>query len=332
MIKPLGSYTRMIMYRSPAQDRSTTESHPISGERTAVFPAIKEPQIKERLMVSTGGMIWFIAIGVALSLTWTVNRDSLWVSEIQLLLILTSLIAGWLLPLNQTHWVAALTILVSGQTDLQPTSTWPGLLIRWTCRSLLIGSLLWGIQFLRRRLEQAERLALTDDLTGLPNRRALLKRIADEFVKPLPKGCLFSVAILDCDRFKQVNDRQGHLAGDQLLIAMGTVFRNHLPKNDFVGRFGGDEFVLLLPGAEQDQAAQAIDSLRIALSQELHRTGTDLTFSTGVLTVIAPDPLGPTTATCVAHPLDCLHLADGAMYAAKREAPGHTHFCHAVRC
>ena len=283
-------------------------------------------------MVSAGGLAWFIAIGVALSLTRSVNRDSLWVSEIQLLLILTFLIAGWLLPLNYTPWVAALTILVSGQIDLHATPTWPGLLIRWTCRLLLIGGLLWGIRFLGRRLEQAERLALTDDLTGLPNRRALLERIADEFVKPLPQGCLFSVAILDCDRFKHVNDRQGHLVGDQLLIAMGMVFRNHLPENDFVGRFGGDEFVLVLPRAGQDQAAKVIKSLRIALSQELRKTGTDLTFSTGVLTVIAPGPLGPITANCVAHPLDCLHLADGAMYAAKRETPGHTHFCQAVRC
>jgi len=283
-------------------------------------------------MVSAGGLAWFIAIGVALSLTRTVNRESLWVSEIQLLLILTFLIAGWLLPLSYTPWVAVLTILVSGQIDLLATSTWPGLLIRWTCRLLLIGSLLWGLRFLRRRLEQAERLALTDDLTGLPNRRALLERIADEFVQPLPQGCLFSVAILDCDRFKQVNDRQGHLAGDQLLIAMGTVFRNHLPENNFVGRFGGDEFVLVLPRAGQEQAAQVIESLQIALSQELRKTGADLTFSTGVLIVMAPGTKGPTTEPCVAHPLDCLHLADGAMYAAKREAPGHTHFCQAIRC
>jgi diguanylate cyclase (GGDEF)-like protein len=320
------------MYRSPAQDRPTTESHRISGVRTAVFPAIKE-----RLMVSAGGLAWFIAIAVALSLTRTVNRESLWVSEVPLLLILTFLIAAWLLPLNQTSWVAALAIVISGQIDLHATSTWSGFLIRWTCRLLLIGSLLWGVRYVRRRLEQAERLASTDDLTGLPNRRALLERIADEFVQPPSRGTLFCVAILDCDRFKQVNDRRGHLAGDQLLIAMGTVFRNHLPENNFVGRFGGDEFVLLLPGAGQDQAAQVIESLRIALSQELHETGTDLTFSTGVLIVNVPDTnvpdtKGPTTATCVAHPLDCLHLADGAMYAAKREAPGHTHFCQAIRC
>ena len=283
-------------------------------------------------MVSAGGLAGFIAIAVALSLTRTVNRESLWVSEVQLLLILTFLIAGWLLPLSYTPWFAVLTIVVSGQIDLHATSTWPELLIRWTCRLLLIGSLVWGVIYVRRRLEQAERLAGTDDLTGLPNRRALLERIADEFVQPSSQGTLFSVAILDCDRFKQVNDRRGHLAGDQLLIAMGTVFRNHLPENNFVGRFGGDEFVLLLPGAGQDQAAQVIESLRIALSQELHETGTDLTFSTGVLIVMAPDTKGPTTATCVAHPLDCLHLADGAMYAAKREAPGHTHFCQAIRC
>ncbi|ARN76358.1 hypothetical protein BST96_09635 [Oceanicoccus sagamiensis] len=90
-------------------------------------------------------------------------------------------------------------------------------------------------------------LADTDDLTQLLNRRAFTKRYNDELVRAQRYGDIFSVLLLDLDLFKKVNDRYGHEAGDRVLKAVADLLREDTRESDICGRFGGEEFILLLP-------------------------------------------------------------------------------------
>ena len=110
----------------------------------------------------------------------------------------------------------------------------------------------------------AEIPAATDALTGLPNNRAVqdtIKRMvaqASRSVSPL------SAALLDLDHFKRVNDTYGHSRGDEVLAAVATVLRSSLRESDFVGRYGGEEFLLLLPDTGRDQPVVVAEKVRVA--------------------------------------------------------------------
>ena len=106
------------------------------------------------------------------------------------------------------------------------------------------------------------RVATTDSLTGLPNRQALDELIEREVARSTRFGTPLSVAIMDVDRFKEVNDSDGHIAGDILLAALATNLRRDLRAVDVLARFGGDEFVALMPGCALEDAASSADRLR----------------------------------------------------------------------
>ena len=154
-----------------------------------------------------------------------------------------------------------------------------------------------------------------DELTGLHNRRALDAFLADylrsrEFgLQPL------SIVLLDLDQFKNINDRYGHLAGDQLLQQLSMVWQSLIRRSDLLARFGGDEFGLVLPGTTLTQATMVAEKLRAATAQfRLSRDGDgasppiSVTVSLGVTT--ADDTQGMDGALL-------LSAADGALYAAK---------------
>ncbi|MCE1039060.1 GGDEF domain-containing protein [Pseudomonas monteilii] len=114
----------------------------------------------------------------------------------------------------------------------------------------------------REHLEEQRQKALLDPLTGLPNRAAWSERVEREILEWQEAGGHLAMAILDLDHFKRINDSYGHLAGDKVLKIVADQLRKRLRGRDFIARFGGEEFVLLLPQTSPAAAAQMAEVLR----------------------------------------------------------------------
>jgi two-component system cell cycle response regulator len=111
--------------------------------------------------------------------------------------------------------------------------------------------------------EELQNLALTDELTGIANRRALFR----EGEQILAAGRALSVILFDLDMFKQINDTYGHVAGDRILADVAATFKEHTRYADIIARYGGDEFVMLLPDTEIDEAREIAERLMTRIRQ-----------------------------------------------------------------
>jgi len=107
-----------------------------------------------------------------------------------------------------------------------------------------------------------EEVARTDELTGLPNRRAWDEELSREVARAQRDSKPLCVAMLDLDRFKEYNDRSGHLAGDRFLKAVSAAWRGRLRATDSLARYGGEEFALTLPGCDLEDASVLVEGLR----------------------------------------------------------------------
>lgn len=117
----------------------------------------------------------------------------------------------------------------------------------------------------REHLEEQRQKALIDPLTGLPNRAAWSERVDQEVLEWQENGGHLLMAILDLDHFKRINDSYGHLAGDKVLKIVASVLRKRLRSRDFIARFGGEEFVLLIPQTAMPAGCQLAETLRAAI-------------------------------------------------------------------
>lgn len=160
--------------------------------------------------------------------------------------------------------------------------------------------------------QEMELLALTDALTGLPNRRALMNHVATDEQRMHRESKPLGVVLLDVDNFKQVNDSLGHAAGDTVLRAVADCLQETVRGADHVGRWGGDEFLLLLPGASASEAAEIAERCREKIAgRKIVATDGDAIRVTVSLGAAA----GPIDAWRSA--ADLLQLADQALYQAK---------------
>lgn len=186
--------------------------------------------------------------------------------------------------------------------------------IAWNTLSvvLLASFMAVTLALLHTVLDQESNLARTDPTTEVNNARGFGEALAAEMARSRRYGRPFSVAYIDLDDFKQVNDRLGHDAGDRLLRGAGACIRDALRESDTIGRLGGDEFAVLFPetGAE---AARAIgEKLLGALAAMSDDADWRVGASVGIATFVAP----PDTGDAV------LGRADDLMYDAKRSGKG----------
>jgi diguanylate cyclase (GGDEF)-like protein len=157
-----------------------------------------------------------------------------------------------------------------------------------------------AVEELNRELVRTARL---DPVTGIGNRRAL-----DEAMLALA-GTRLAAVLLDLDHFKSFNDRNGHLAGDEALSRVGGILRQAVRRQDLVFRYGGEEFLILLPGSNRDDAATLAERVRQAVQVDEHVGPWGLTVSLGVAVA---------DRFSASNPLGLLRRADAALYQAKR--------------
>jgi diguanylate cyclase (GGDEF)-like protein len=170
---------------------------------------------------------------------------------------------------------------------------------------------------LRRQIErqrrELERLATTDVLTGVFNRRVLLERLELELRRCRRYGSRVCVLLLDVDHFKRVNDSYGHLAGDAVLVALGQILRTRVRGTDVAGRYGGEEFCVVLPETDLEAGRELAERLRQRVAAEAFRAGGGAAFRVTCSVGVAQFDSARQKVT------DLLQAADAALYRAKQQ-------------
>jgi diguanylate cyclase (GGDEF)-like protein len=188
------------------------------------------------------------------------------------------------------------------------------ILARFVMLSVYAGALRARLRDSRRRLaatlDQVQRLISHDELTRTLNRRSLVERLGEEKSRCERSGASFSVALMDLDHFKNVNDTHGHAAGDEVLRGFADAVHEAMRQTDVFGRYGGEEFLLILTGSSTEAARDAAERIRAAVDSRDWSSaapGLSVTVSVGITSFRKGDTIE-----------QLLKRADNALYQAKR--------------
>ena len=178
---------------------------------------------------------------------------------------------------------------------------------------------------LNQTLETLKFQATHDALTGIWNRSATLDALERELGRAsrnLKSPEATSIVMLDLDRFKSINDTHGHLAGDKVLVSVGEVIRRSLRSYDYVGRYGGEEFIVILPSTAREQVEIVVERIR----SNIEKTPVDI----GDKSIHVTASLGVATANRDADVEKLIKIADEAMYIAKKNGRNRCVFADSV--
>ena len=187
---------------------------------------------------------------------------------------------------------------------MQP-SWFPGLTASFHLAFLVV---VVALAVIHRLLLSEREMVNTDFLTGIANGRGFHEGLVREIERSRRNHKPMTLAYLDCDGFKTVNDSLGHAAGNEVLAQTAMILKQNIRAGDLVGRLGGDEFAVLLVDMPAERSAEVVTRLRSQLRQTLKLNAKPVTFSIGAVTFADP-PAGPNEA---------IRTADALMYQAKR--------------
>ena len=160
----------------------------------------------------------------------------------------------------------------------------------------------------RRLIQELGRVAVTDRLTGLYNRVKLDETMTGEYDRAQRNGNPFAMILLDIDHFKKINDNHGHPAGDAVLIKLAQILTHTIRKTDIVGRWGGEEFLIISPETDGPGAANLAGKLRLSIESNVFPTVGRVTASFGVASYQQRDTI-----------TRMIERTDQALYAAKEK-------------
>ena len=215
--------------------------------------------------------------------------------------VLKDSIAAIALPIvyaDQLHGVLYM------ETDQSSDFPQEEILFLGTLADLISGALHNALTF-----QKAQEQAITDGLTGLKTHRFFMEALSGEWKRSTRAGRSFSIVLMDLDRFKFVNDFYGHLDGDLVLQRMAHILEQNCRRSDVIARYGGDEFVILMPETDSEQSHQLATKLRSWVCADPVLREKNVTSSFGV----ASFPLNGST------PQELIQVADSSMYLSKHQ-------------
>lgn len=216
-------------------------------------------------------------------------------------LVLPGSMAAAALPISYgEHFLGVLYVESSEAREFPEQET---ALLR-TVADLFAGALHNALTF-----QKAQEQAITDGLTGVKTHRFLMEALSSEWKRSTRANRPFALALMDLDRFKFVNDFYGHLEGDVVLQRVGHILEEHCRRSDVVARYGGDEFVILMPETTVEQARQLANKLRGWIASDPLLRDKNVTASFG----IAAFPVHGST------PQELIQVADSSMYLSKHQ-------------
>lgn len=231
-----------------------------------------------------------------------------------------SLIVFYLIPVSLAAWFVSkrcgllfclLTVVVRGFADKESSSSISShsVMHYWNEFIELLFLVIMCLLFsaLKKNLENEKELARRDPLTDTLNRRSFFDLAEHEINRSRRYRLPLTVAYIDLDNFKGVNDQLGHQTGDALLISVVSTIRSNIRSSDILARFGGDEFVILLPDTPGDAALKFLNKMHDNLDQAMSRSGWPVSFSIGAVTYRAV----PSTVD------EVIRHADELMYSVK---------------
>ena len=165
--------------------------------------------------------------------------------------------------------------------------------------------------------QKLEQMAITDSLTGCYNRRYLMQQLEHEVLLNMRYRIPFSIFLFDIDHFKQINDRYGHLVGDEVIRSTAEIVRDKLRRTDILARYGGEEFTIYLPHTGHEQAKMLADRILSAVSENTVDSGTEQVYITISMGIVSEDGEDLRFDDPKAFLRDVFSRADAALYQAK---------------
>ena len=226
----------------------------------------------------------------------------------------------YLIPIGFAAWfggrypgivISSLSVLTMAATDFLAGKEYSHSLVEiWNLLMHLSVFAIYGVLFssLRKAHERERENARKDYLTGISNFQGFKELAEREIERCRRYGTGLSIAYIDCDNFKEVNDTLGHDAGSRVLRTIADTIRKHIRATDIAARIGGDEFVVLLTDVSHDISVGFVEKMRSRLLQEMKRNNWNVTFSIGMVSFSTPLSVE-----------EMLKKSDSLMYCVKRE-------------